>query len=565
MALRRATPQQFTPYGVTDALDSTNVRQGSMAMLTNLIPDPTTANLWQCRPASLELASMNAGGGPFSSGFSSGFQTGALYGGTQSFVSTLLVVGVFAYGMVATTAFGGGTDAPFALNLLNNQFTPISGITNANTPASPPVTGDWTPPTMVLVGSKVIVAHPGFNFGAGQAFGVLDITTPSAPAWSATNTTINPLVYKAQWVDNLNGRAYFLVNPPNAQPAAYFSDVLVPTQITNANQIITFDDSEALVATGRLGLYNQSGGVIQALMVFKGTANIYQITGDSALSTLSKNSLNVATGTQSPLSVTETPRGLAFMAPDGLRIIDFTARISDPIGVDGDGINAPFLYAISPTRLQAASNQNVLRISLQNGLAAGAPNQEYWYDISRHKWSGPHSFPASMIAAYNNTFIMTPLGVNNGTIWRSDVAQQSNSTFTENGVPMTWAYTTSLMPDLKVMSECAMVETTLDMQLTAGQQVTVQALTQQQQQIGSVLVTPPGGLTLWGQFNWGQQVWGGPAVALSHWPLPWTAPLVFSRMQLQASGASTGGFKIGDAFLRYQILGYIQRYVGATP
>jgi len=563
MAIRNSAPLHFTPHGASDAVDSTNLQQGVMQALTNLIPDPSTPNLWQCRPASIVRVNFNSGG-PFSSGFSSGFQH-ALFAGTSGFISVMLVIGNRAYGMIAQQQFGVGQDAPFSLNLLTNSFDPITGITAANIPASPPSTGAWTPPIMALIGPKIICTHPGFNFGGGFAFGVLDISTVTAPTWTAQNTTINALPALPIWVANFNQRAYFLVNIPNGQPGAYFTDVLLPTQITNANQVITFEDTQLLVAAGGLALFNQLGGIVQSLMVFKGTANIYQITGDSALSTLSRNSLNVATGTASPLSITNTPKGLAFLAPDGLRLIDFNAKITDPIGVDGQGINAPLINAVVPSRVNIGCNQNVLRASLQNGAAVGAPNQEWWYDISRSKWSGPHTFPASMIEPYNNTFIIAPIAVT-ASIWQSDVVQGGSSTFVENGVQMTSTYTTCFLPDAKTMSEFACVEATLNMALNPAQgPVSVQALTQDGSVIGSVLVANPGTPTLWGQFNWGQAPWGGSgSTALAHRDLPWTAPLVFSRVQISAVGNSALGFKLGDLFMRYQKLGYLQRYAGAA-
>ena len=564
MGIRNSSPLHFSPYGVSDAIDSTNLEQGVMAALSNLIPDPTTKNLWQCRPASLKLVDFNSSG-PFSSGFSSGFQHGLFAGSTQAFISTLLVVGTRAYGMIATGTAFPGHDAPFSYNLLTNAFDVITGITQANTPASPATTGPWLPPTMALVGSKIICTHAGFNFGGGFAFGVLDVTIPTAPTWTAQNTTVNPLPALPTWVENFNQRAWFLVNPLNGQPGAYFTDVLAPTVITNANQVITFDDNQLLTTAAGLALFNQLGGIVQSLMVFKGTANVYQITGDSALGTLARNSLNIATGTAAPLSVTNTPKGLAFLAPDGLRLIDFYAKITDPIGVDGEGVNAPMINAVVPSRVNIACNQNVLRVSLQNGAAVGAPNQEWWYDISRHKWSGPHTFPASMIQPYNNTFIMAPIAVT-ATLWQSDVTQSGSSTFVENGVQMTWQYLTCLLPDPKVMSEFACCESTLNMALSSAQgPVSVQAITQDQSTIGSVLVQSAGSPTLWGQFNWGQANWGGGgSIALAHRDLQWTQPLVFSRMQMSAIGNSASNFKIGDLFMRYQKLGYLQKYAGAA-
>lgn len=536
MALRRATPFSWSPKGASDTLDGTNNFKGAMQSLQNLVPDPSSAQLWQCRPAAIKLT-----------GFS-GFTN-------PDFVSVLEVFGNFAYGMIASQRFP-GHDEPFMFNLVSQTFVPITGVTMANTPTSPPETGPWTPPIMALQGGNLLVTHPGFNFTAGFAFGVLNISNPATPTWTARNTSTNALPALPQFVAVFSGRAWFLVNPPTSQPGAYFTDIL-SLNMTQATQVLTFDDTETLNCAAGLGLFSQLGGVVQSLIIFKNTANVYQITGDAALQTLARNSLNVATGTNSPLSVTSTPMGLAFLAPDGLRIIDFYARVGQPIGVDGNGINVPFVYSAQPTRAQASSNQNVLRVSVQNGNAVGAPNQEWWFDLSRQVWSGPHTFPASQIAAYNNTFVMCPVGIT-ASLWQSDVAQSSSSTFVENGQQMTFAFTSSMLPDSGQMAYFAMVETSINMQLVSGQTaINVQALDQNQSVLGSFNVIPQGSSTLWGQFNWGQALWGGQLLNLFPRPLEWKTPLVFRRMQLAATGNCFSGFKIGDIFLRYQTLGYM--------
>jgi hypothetical protein len=536
MSIRNGVPLHFSPHGVCDAVDATNVQDGAMAALTNLIPDPSTANLFQCRPASTLETNFN------------GFQN-------PGFISVMEVFGNVAYGLIAT-ARNPGHDEPFAFNLVTKTFSPISGVTAANTPASPITTGDWTPPSMALVGVNLLFTSQGFNFGGGFAFGVLNISNPSALVWTAQNTTANTLPALPQWVASFNGRAWFLVTPATGQPGAYFTDILT-LNITNANQVITFDDNQVLTCAAGLGLFNQAGGIVQALMVFKNTANVYQITGDAALSTLARNSLNVATGTLAANSVTNTPKGLAFLAPDGLRLIDFYARISDPIGVDGQGINVPFIYVVTPSRVQASSNQNVLRVSVQNGKAVGAPQQDWWFDISRQKWTGPHTFPASMISAFNNTFILAPL-VLPGVLFQSDVAQSATSTFAENGIAMQFVWRTCPLPDPKAMAYFAMVETTLNLALVSGQSpVTVLALDQNQSVLGSVSISVGITGTIWGQFSWGNALWGGSSSGLFPRALEWTQPLVFRRLSLQATGFCAGGVQIGDAFLRYQQLGYM--------
>lgn len=523
-----------------------------MASLQNLVPDPTTRNLWQCRPAGTLL--VDIGGNPFSSGFSSGFGSGLFPNAT--FISCYKVIGTRIYGMVSTS-FNPGHDQPFVYDIPSASLIAITGANLANTPISPAQVGAWNPPTIDLIGSKLIVAHPGFTGVGGAFFGVLDIANPLAPIWSAQNTAPTALIAPPQWVRNFNGRCFFLVNPAGVQPAAYMSDQLNPTVITNATQILTFDDNVPLTCAAPLALNNQLGGKVQALMIFKGVTNIYQVTGDFSLNNLDVNTLNVATGTFAPNTVQSTSKGLMFAAPDGVRLIDFNANVSDPIGNDGDGISAPFINALTPSRMCAAYNSGVYRVQLQNSGAVGNPQQQWWYDVVRNIWSGPHTQAASLMAPYAGTFIVTLQGAR-AMMFQSDPVQSPASSFVENGVALQWQYATPMLPDTDQMAEVAMIETTLHMALVAGNTAMVFAQDQNGTVINTVTITPPGAATVWGGFTWGAALWQGAANALYPRRLPWSIPLVFRRMGIVASGVSAPGFKVGRLHLRYQVLGYLQ-------
>ena len=556
---RNSKPLTWRPRGLSDGLDGSDVFSGAMLSLQNLIPDPTTRGLWQCRPASIKLIDLNNdNAGPFSSGFSSGFQHAG--GSARGFVSVYKILGTFLYAMVAS-AKNPGHDEPICVNLLTNTEVPVTGtITATTTPVSPPTINAWQPPQMDIIGVKLMVAHSGFTGAGGNFVGWFDLTTPSAPVWNAGNLTgLVQFTVAPTGVKQFFNRAYSIHNAPGA-PAVIFSDPLNATNTTNANQVLTFGDNVALTALGALPLSNQLGGIIQSVMVFKGVTNIYQITGDAALTTtdpLSVNSLNVATGTFAPNTITATPKGLTFMAPDGLRLIDFNAQVSDPIGLDGSGVTVPFIFSTVPTRMAAACNGSLLRITTQNGNISSTPTLEYWYDFGRQIWSGPHTFPASLISAYNQTFIMTPTGIF-ASFWQSDSVQSLTSTFVENGAQMTYTAQTCLLPDTDQMTNNCMTEGTLDLALPpTSTPVAVSAQDQNGAVISSVSVSPisSGSPTIWGSFTWGSAVWGGGvAAALAPYELQWNLPVVFSRMTLMATGNSIGGLRLGTLHARYQIL-----------
>src|SRR5215471_1419233 len=140
MAIRRAYPIHFTPKGLADAFDSTEAFAGACQRLQNLIFDQGNPEIVISRPGV---------GNPLT-----------VFGSftTPTFVSVHVAIGNVIYGMVSTGR-NAGQDEPFAYNVLTNTFTTISGVTAGNTPTSPATSGAWTPPTMAVISTKIIVTH----------------------------------------------------------------------------------------------------------------------------------------------------------------------------------------------------------------------------------------------------------------------------------------------------------------------------------------------------------------------------------------------------------------------
>lgn len=537
MALRRSKPLTIRPKGLTDAIDGTNAFAGAMTQLANLVPSPTTAGVFVPRPAATLLTDFT--------GFTS-----------PTNITALLVIGTRIYGMISS-ALTPGYDQPFCYDISTSLFVSISGITSGNVPASQPTTGDWTPPQMVAITSTIIiVTHVGFSGTGTNFFGVIDVTSFASPAWSSSNTATHALPSVPVAVAEFNGRAYYAVSN-----ALYFSDSLAPKTITNASQVIILGDSQPITALSGLPLANQVvGGVVQSLIVFKGAEFMAQITGDPATSNLAVNSMNVVTGTLAPNTLTPTPHGLCFIAPDGLRIIGVTAQISEPIGANGKGVNLPFLDAINPTRMCADYNENTLRVTVQNGSTDGQTYQEYHFDFSLKIWTGPHTSAASIISSLHvgeNTFISALVGTT-GKLFISSVIPRLDSTYTENGAALSWAYQTTLLPDNEQMAMNKVVQTSLALQLPASSSVTVQAINEVGTILDTVYITATNvASTIWGNFTWGAAVWGAATGYFQQYFVPWAKPLVFKQMSVMVTGASYAGAAIGNLYLRYQILGYL--------
>lgn len=554
MALRNSRPLKFQARGLSDTLDGSNVFSGAMNQLVNLVSDPSTEGQWVCRPAARTLTSSL--GDPWSPGFSPGF--GPLPSATNGVVTALIAVGNILYGMMTTGYLGTPLDVPFSYNLTTNAFVAVSGITSVNCPVPLATTGDWVPPTMTLVGTQIVVCHQGF---ASPLFvGFIDISNPAAPAWAAGNLTgAITLSTPPTACGQFNQRAYYLINPLTGQPSVVFSDVLVPRNCTVGTQVLTLGDNLPLTAAIGLPLQSSTlGGIVQSLIVFKGANKMHQITGDATGNTLSVNELNVATGTRSPRSIATTPKGIAFLAPDGLRIIDFTAAVSDPIGIDGAGISVPFISALTPSRIAAAYGADVYRATVINGAASGTPTQEYWFDFASNRWSGPHTLLFSCIVPVGTSFVGQPIG-HPGILVESDTVQTPTSGFVELGAQLDFHWQTSMLPDMDDMCEHSMVETTIFLSLNPGDSYSVTAEDQNASNFDTLVVTSTGTATLWGAFRWGQAVWGGLLPGIAPQQLPWHYPIVFRRLAVSVSGNSSLAFRIGNMHLRYEKLGYLQQ------
>lgn len=528
--------QQFPPP--QSPLDAAQIRDGGMMMLSNLIPDPTCKNQFICRPSYLT--------------YTNAFANAPLQ--SFGFVPCMYIFGDYLYGLCNSSNFIG--DSPFAFNLATNTALTVTGITNANIPggADGNYTNNWTPATMALVGTQLIVTHPGFPNGTNK-IGWFDITTPNAPVWHAGDLATNGLPAGAPVaVANFNGRAYYLCNPPNAQPVVVFSDVLAGTTRSNGNQALTLDDYVPLTALQTLQLQNQLGGVIQSLIVFKGYQGIYQITGDYAATStngvpfLTKNLLSSNMGTLAPNALVNIPDGLVFLNHDGLRVIDFYGKISPPVGANGEGIASQFSFSSSITRCCGASNGRMIRMTSNLNTVI----YEWWYDLASQTWTGPHTAAPSLLKPYKDTFVLyheDRLNVNNCVIARSDVkpiiGSPGNVYNTEPGGPLQFIYQTPLIPPMDNM-EAFQVNEAFIMASGAPAAITCTVYDGNAVQLDTFQLSPPSG--------------NSPSYALPNLCLPTSLPFTksnaASRMQFTFTGGSAASIELGDLWLRIQEAGY---------
>jgi hypothetical protein len=333
-----------------------------------------------------------------------------------------------------------------------------------------------------------------------------------------------------------------------------FTDPLNATPtITDATHFITVGDSEPITATAPQPLVTTVQGILQALAVFKGSLTA-QITGDIGTGTLTLNIISSTVGTYAPRSVAPIDTGLMFAANDGIRTLSQSGSLGDP----NEDLRNPFIFALVPSRMSAAYNNNIYRISVQNGHANGNPVQEYWYDFRNKGWTGPHTFVQSMASPYLGTFICFSNTIAPA-LFTSDVVQSGASTFVENGVPMSFVEQTAPLADDGGPYECSAILSVIDMHLPhIAQSYTFVASDVDNGVLSTATIASSPTGAIWDGFTWGVGIWTALSYGLERYNIPWQQPLVFSRLVWQITGYSNLGFKVGKLTIPYQPLKYVR-------
>lgn len=554
MGTRKQQVIRFRPRGVSDTLDGDNSSPGACASLQNLIQDPTTPYIFTCRPANTPIFDFNAPAiwGKFVWGEA---DWGSAEGSSLGVITAGFQVGNIIYGLIGTLLGSfAGKDVPFAFDMTTQAFLPVSGITVADCPVSQATSGAWVPPQMTLTGIDLVVTHIGFD-GVTNYFGWFDVTNPLLPVWHAGNTTANGLPSVPQGAGTFNNRTYFACGN-----LMFYTDTL-DLNMTNSNQSLSVGDYTHITCVAPLPVGTTSEGIIQGLILFKLTTT-YLLIGDEIANVsgvgqpLALNQLSSSVGTGAPRSAVSTPEGVRFMASDGMRVINFFGVMSNP---DPD-LAVPFINAVTPSRVAAAFNSNTYRICIQNGASIGSPFQDYWLNLLRRSWTGPHTFQYDLAIPLGNQFVLAS-NILPGKLWNSFAIQNYaglGNTFVENGVQLSWIYETCPMTDLDNIYANNADRMTVELALPSeGQTYNFIAQNEDGNLLATANITAPTGATIWGSFVWGAANWGSGASGLKGITAPWDQTVVFDKLTVKGSGFSALDFKIGSLQIGYKRLNYL--------
>lgn len=536
MPIRGSTPTYYAFTGLSDAVDEVSAFKGAAQSISNLIFDRISRGAVIPRP-----------------GVGTGLTTptsNTQYTG-QGVVSCAIIVGNLIYGMIAQTTYA-GKDAPFVYNITTGTFITVTNVSSALLPATQPTTGDWVPPTMDVIGQYVVVTHPGFTGGANPFFGWFDLTTPGTTKWNAGNTATNVLPFVPTVVRQFFGRAYFF-----AGNKGQMTDILNPLNVTNteAADALTFGDSTSITGAIGLPVGTATQGVLQALIVFK-AKGIFQITGDIANNTLAVNQLTNSTGSSASNSFAAMPEGVAFMASDGVRLVNLLGQVpflnNDVVG--------PFSYATFPTRACGAYGNSTYRLSVDNDFKLSTFEfLEYWYDERLGRWNGPHTFPFSVLVSDGTNFY----GFSNAVpavLFSSPVVNNAASVFTDNGNKYNCQGISCALEEPSESFVKQTVESTIELaQQTVASSYDIQAQDDLGNVLNDVVVSVSNGTGVWGTAVWGAFNWEAAKFTSHVYTIPWTQPVVYKKLVYQVTVPAAEFVSIKRIMNRSQPTGYTNK------
>ena len=538
MAIPESAVLRFTPKGVADAFDSTETFAGACRKLQNLVFDPSNPELVVARPG-VDGALTNF------AGFT-----------TPGFISLQVTIGTRVYGMVAT-GLTAGKDQPFCYDLNTSSFVTINGVTAGNAegrPTSPATTGAWTPPTAAMVGTYLVITHPGYSGTGTNFFGLINISTMT---YTSANLNTHGLLSVPVAVANLGNRAYFACTN-----TVQYSDVLDPTKASNAGQGVTLGDNTSVTALSGLPVQTTSGGVVSALLCFKPT-QIWQITGDAAITnSLAVNYLSLNIGSACPRSLAPSPLGTFFAGPDSAYVVTPLGAVMPVTGeMAGVGsqphLRQPFGYVTVPSRVAGAFAGNIYRLCMPTIIDGASGIYDYWFDTRRLRWSGPHTFNYDCASSVGNYFLVSGQAAG-AKLFQSNPFPSTNTVYTDNGATYVCDLVSADLPKHDEMAMKQVVESTVELSSTGAANVYgITAFDDKANYLASTSVTTAQAGGIWGANTWGDGTkWRGSVNQPYTYKITWAIPLVFNKLAIEITCPAAAGVSIGTFFARAQKTGY---------
>jgi len=174
------------------------------------------------------------------------------------------------------------------------------------------------------------------------------------------------------------------------------------------------------------------------------------------------------------------------------------------------------------------------------------PPVEYWYNLVRKCWSGPHGpITALEIDFWRGTFLEVSnlLSTSTNGIYVAPTNSNPNAGYIENGATLAFAMQSVVLEDNYSMAESELAE----LQIMASGAPTTLAVR---------LLNPYQGTLYTSSVN-AAQVGAGAFQGLYPFRVDWPSPPVVNRFALLITGQSSASVLLGDSWMRLRTLSYI--------
>jgi hypothetical protein len=221
-------------------------------------------------------------------------------------------------------------------------------------------------------------------------------------------------------------------------------------------------------------------------------------------------------------------------------------------------ISVCFRNALTPSRICGAYASQVYRTCMDT-VSKGQQlfGQDYWFDQTRRRWNGPHTFAWDCAAPYDNYFIVSTKNTP-GVLFKSQAYPDVNSIYTDNGASFNCTALTATMPKNREMVEKQVLETTTELAYLSApnNNYNVFFLDEQGAVLNQAAIAAYQAGTLWGGFVWGVGLWTTIFSVPHTFDVPWPTPTIFQKLALQHKVQAAQGVAIGTTYMRYQETGY---------
>jgi hypothetical protein len=223
-------------------------------------------------------------------------------------------------------------------------------------------------------------------------------------------------------------------------------------------------------------------------------------------------------------------------------------------------IQAPFQAMVNPGRAAGAFSGSMWRVCIDTVRGGQFVTDDYWFDITRRRWSGPHSFSYDNICQTGNYFIISHRNVG-AYLFASQYMPSGTTTYLDNGQPYSVVIQTASFPKTQNINEKQVIESTIELSSSAQNLTyTINAIDDMANVLDTTQISINTPVNVWGVGVWGGgQSYNYQYNAPATFTIPWTKPLIFKKMGLQIIASSTNNLSIGTFFAKYKDTGYTNK------